>query len=170
MATSVVYSGVFGAVLASLPAVSTRMVVFDTAVVDLSDHLSDPVDLLFGAQLGGGTDIHQALTYCQGQVRRPQETILVLVSDLCEGGNREGMLKRAAALVAAGVQVLALLALNDDGAPCYDQHNAAAFATLGIPAFACTPELFPPLMAAAIQKQDLAQWAAANQIVLARGE
>src|SRR5262249_35638013 len=66
MATSIVYSGIFGAVLASLPAVRTQVVVFDTAVVDLSDKLSDPVDVLFGTQLGGGTDINQALSYCQG--------------------------------------------------------------------------------------------------------
>src|SRR5882724_4715247 len=94
MASSVVYAGVFGAVLASLPALSTRMVVFDTAVVDLTDELNDPVDLLFGVQLGGGTDINLALSYCQQIVQRPQETILVLLSDLFEGGNREQMLRR----------------------------------------------------------------------------
>src|SRR5205823_7899672 len=110
MATSVVYAGVFGAVLASLRAIRTRMVVFDTSVVDLTEQLQDPVDLLFGTQLGGGTDIHRALDYCQGLVTRPQETILVLISDLYEGGNREEMLKRAAALTASGVQMIALLA------------------------------------------------------------
>src|SRR3954454_12337841 len=85
-APSVVYAGIFGAVLASIKAVQTRLVVFDTSVVDLTDELHDPVELLFGAQLGGGTDINRALTYCQGLVRRPQETILVLISDLYEGG------------------------------------------------------------------------------------
>ena len=85
MATSVVYAGIFGAVLASLPAVKTRVVVFDTAVVDLTDELHDPVELLFGTQLGGGTDIHRALTYCQGLIRQPSDTILVLISDLFEG-------------------------------------------------------------------------------------
>lgn len=170
MAASVVYGGVFGAVLASLPAVSTRMVVFDTAVVDLTDELHDPVDLLFGVQLGGGTDINQALAYCQGLVRRPQETILVLISDLYEGGNRAEMLRRAAALIGAGVQVVALLALSDQGAPAYDHQTAAAFAALGAPAFACTPDQFPDLMAAAISRQDLALWAAARGIVTARAE
>src|SRR5688572_32983325 len=121
MATSVVYAGVFSTVLASLPSVSTRMVVFDTAVVDLSDKLNDPVDVLFGTQLGGGTDINQALAYCQSLIRQPQETILVLISDLFEGGNAQEMLKRVASLVAGGVQVIALLALNDDGAPVFDQ-------------------------------------------------
>ena len=89
MAASVVYAGVFGAVMASLPAVQTRMVVFDTAVVDLTEELQDPVDLLFGTQLGGGTNINKALTYCESLITRPQETILVLISDLYEGGNRE---------------------------------------------------------------------------------
>jgi Mg-chelatase subunit ChlD len=169
MGASVVYSGIFGAVLASLPAVRTRMVVFDTEVVDLTDELQDPVDLLFGVQLGGGTDINRALTYCQSLVRRPQETILVLISDLYEGGSREEMLKRAAALAGSGVQLIALLALSDDGAPGYDHTVAAALAALGAPSFACTPDLFPDLMAAAINRQDIGQWAAARDIVAARG-
>jgi Mg-chelatase subunit ChlD len=165
MGTSVVYSSIFGAVLASLPAVKTQLVVFDTAVVDLTEELQDPVELLFGTQLGGGTDINRALAYCQGIVRQPSDTILVLISDLYEGGNRADMLKRAASLVASGVQMVALLALNDDGAPSYDHTVAAAFASMGVPSFACTPDLFPELMAAAITKQDIAQWAAARGIV-----
>lgn len=168
MATSVVYSGIFGAVLASLPAVRTQMVVFDTAVVDLTAELSDPVELLFGAQLGGGTDINLALGYCQGLVRQPHDTILILISDLYEGGNQREMLKRAASLVGAGVQFIALLALNDDGAPSYDHGVASAFASFGIPSFACTPDLFPELMAAAINRQDITQWAAAREIVTSR--
>jgi Mg-chelatase subunit ChlD len=169
MGSSVVYSGIFGAVLASLPAVRTRMVVFDTEVVDLTEELHDPVELLFGVQLGGGTDINRALSYCQSLVRRPQESILVLISDLYEGGSREEMLKRAAALAGSGVQMIALLALSDKGAPSYDHNVAAALAELGIPSFACTPDLFPDLMAAAINRQDLGQWAAAREIVTARG-
>ncbi len=170
MATSVVYAGVCGAVLASLPTLSTRVVVFDTAVVDLTEELDDPVELLFGTQLGGGTDINQALTYCQSLVKRPHDTILVLLSDLYEGGNREEMLKRAASLVASGVQVIALLALNDDGAPSYDHHVAAALASLDIPAFACTPDLFPDLMAAALNRQNMIQWAARHDLVLPAGQ
>ena len=170
MASSVVYASVFGAVLASLPAVKTQMVVFDTSVVDLTEELQDPVDLLFGTQLGGGTDINRALAYCQGLVRRPQETIFVLISDLYEGGNRVEMLRRAAALAGAGVQMVALLALSDQGAPSFDHHVAEQFALLGIPSFACTPDQFPGLMAAAISRQDINQWAAANAIVTARGD
>jgi Mg-chelatase subunit ChlD len=169
MATSVVYAGIFGAVLASLPAVKTHVVVFDTAVVDLTADLDDPVEVLFGTQLGGGTDINRALSYCQGLVQRPQDTILVLISDLYEGGNQSEMLKRAASIVASGVQMVALLALSDEGAPFYDHHVAGLFAEMGIPAFACTPDLFPELMAAAINRQDLGQWAAARDIVAARG-
>lgn len=169
MATSVVYAGIFSAVLASLPAVKTDLVVFDTSVVDLTEQLADPVEILFGTQLGGGTDINRALAYCQTLIRQPHDTILVLISDLYEGGSRDEMLKRAASLVSSGVQVIALLALNDDGAPGYDHNVAAAFAELGIPAFACTPDLFPDLMAAAINRHDLHQWAAAQNIVTARG-
>jgi Mg-chelatase subunit ChlD len=168
MASSVVYSGIFGAVLASIRAVNTRMVAFDTSVVDLTEDLNDPVDLLFGVQLGGGTDINRALAYCQTLVSRPAETVLVLITDLYEGGDRDAMLKRAADLAAGGVTVVCLLALSDDGAPSHDPQLAAALANLGVPAFACTPDLFPDMMAAAIQKQDLDLWAARNQIVTAR--
>jgi Mg-chelatase subunit ChlD len=168
MATSVVYSSIFGAVLASMRAVSTRMVVFDTAVVDLSEQLEDPVELLFGTQLGGGTDIDRALAYCQGLVTRPARTILVLITDLYEGGNAQRMLQRAAALVQSGVVVICLLSLSDQGTPAYDSHHAARLAALGIPTFACTPDQFPELMAAALQRQDLGAWAARHDIQLAR--
>jgi hypothetical protein len=164
MASSVVYSSIFAAVIASVRAVSTRFVVFDTAVVDLTEKLSDPVELLFGTQLGGGTDINRALAYCQQIVRRPTETVLVLITDLYEGGNAEEMLARARALHDAGVTIVCLLALNDQGAPVFDAKNAAAFAALGVPAFACTPDAFPELMAAALQRRDIAGWAAARGI------
>lgn len=167
MGTSVVYSGIFGAVLASLPAVSTRVVVFDTEVVDLTDELDDPVDVLFGVQLGGGTDINRAVAYCQGFMQRPQDTIFVLITDLYEGGVAQELLKRAHAIVSSGVQFVTLLALNDDGAPSYDKQLAAQLSSLGVPSFACTPDLFPDLMAAAINKQDLNQWAASNDIAVA---
>ncbi|PIQ23224.1 hypothetical protein COW36_18990 [bacterium (Candidatus Blackallbacteria) CG17_big_fil_post_rev_8_21_14_2_50_48_46] len=169
MGTSVVYSAIFGAVLASLKAVRTQLVVFDTAVVDLSSYLEDPVDVLFGVQLGGGTDIHKALSYCQTLVSRPQETVLILISDLYEGGNREEMLKRTAALVSSGVQMIALLALNDEGAPAFDARNAEALSQMGIPCFACTPDLFPDLMAQALEKKDLRLWAAQNGLTLRGG-
>ncbi len=158
MAASVVYASVFGAVLASMRSLRTSLVVFDTSVVDLTDQLHDPVEVLFGTQLGGGTDINRAVAYCQGLVTRPNDTILVLVSDLYEGGIRDELLRRVSSLTSAGVQVIALLALSDEGAPAYDRENAAALAAMGVPAFACTPDAFPDLMAAAIERRDLKQW------------
>jgi Mg-chelatase subunit ChlD len=166
MGSSVVYSGIFGAVMASLPNVKTQMVVFDTQVADLTEDLKDPVDLLFGVQLGGGTDINLALQYCQEIIKKPDDTILVLITDLYEGGNVSEMQKRAVALVESGVQVICLLALNDDGSPSYDAQNAKFFTKHDIPVFACTPDMFPDLMAAAIQKQNLFQWAGEHDIVL----
>lgn len=155
MAASVVYASVFGAVLASMRTLATRLVVFDTAVVDLTDQLDDPVDVLFGTQLGGGTDINRALAYCQSRITRPADTVVVLISDLYEGGIRDEMLKRVAAMKASGVQFVTLLALSDEGAPAYDHEHAAALGALGAPAFACTPDLFPDIMAAAIEKRPL---------------
>ncbi|MFF2651016.1 VWA domain-containing protein [Streptomyces sp. NPDC058045] len=155
MAPSVVYSAVFGAVLASMRSLSTRLVVFDTSVVDLTEQLDDPVDVLFGTQLGGGTDINRALAYCQSKITRPADTVVVLISDLYEGGIRDGMLRRVAAMKAAGVQFVTLLALSDEGAPAYDREHAAALAALGAPAFACTPDHFPDVMAAALERREI---------------
>jgi Mg-chelatase subunit ChlD len=159
MASSVVFSGVFAAVLASMRSLRTSLVVFDTSVVDLTEQLNDPVEVLFGTQLGGGTDINRAIAYSQQLITRPRDSIFVLISDLYEGGVREQMLRRVAEMTAAGVQVVVLLALSDEGAPAYDHENAAALAALGVPAFACTPDAFPDLMAAAIQRRDLKSFA-----------
>ena len=168
MAASVVYASICAAVMASLSAVKTSLVVFDTAVVDLTPELHDPVEVLFGVQLGGGTDIERALGYCQSLVRTPSDTILVLISDLYEGGNHDKLLRRAASLVNSGVQVITLLALSDRGAPASDHLVAAQFASLGIPCFACTPDQFPDLMAASIKRENIQQWAAGMGIAAAR--
>ncbi|MFF0452692.1 VWA domain-containing protein [Nocardia africana] len=159
MAASVVYASVFGAVLASMRSLKTSLVVFDTAVVDLTEQLSDPVDVLFGTQLGGGTDINRAIAYCGQLITRPSDTLFVLISDLYEGGIRDEMLRRVSAMKEAGVQVLVLLALSDEGAPAYDHDNAAALAALGVPAFACTPDRFPELLSVALDRGDVATWA-----------
>jgi hypothetical protein len=103
-------------------------------------------------------------------VAEPSRTHLVLISDLFEGGNAEVMLARAAALVASGVNIIVLLALSDDGKPSYDPRHAAAFAGMGCPVFACTPSEFPDLMAVALQRGDIANWAASRDIALIRGD
>ena len=168
MAQSVVYSSIFGAVMASLPSVATRLVVFDTAVVDLTDQLDDPVELLFGVQLGGGTDINGAVAYCQNTMREPRNTIFVLISDLFEGGVEAQLLRRASAMVDSGVQFITLLALSDEGAPAFDRALAAKLSSLGVPSFACTPDAFADLMAAAIRRDDIQAWAARQGLVTTR--
>lgn len=159
MASSVVYASVFAAVLASMRALRTSLVVFDTSVVDLTDMLADPVEVLFGTQLGGGTDINRAIAYSRSLITRPADSLFVLISDLYEGGIRNEMLSRVREMLAAGVQVVVLLALSDDGAPAFDRDNAAALAELGVPAFACTPDRFPELLAVALERGDIARWA-----------
>lgn len=168
MASSVVYSSIFAAVLASLSAVSTKFVVFDTAVVDLTEKLADPVEVLFGVQLGGGTDINRALAYVRDLVGQPERTHLILITDLFEGGNRDEMLARAEEAVAAGINLIVLLALSDDGKPHYDMAAAQHLAALGCPVFACTPDQFPDLMATALQKGDIQAWASAQGLVTVR--
>ncbi|MFO0745181.1 MAG: VWA domain-containing protein [Myxococcota bacterium] len=166
MASSVVYAGILGSVMASVRAVRVSFLAFDTSVVDLTEHLRDPVDLLFGTQLGGGTDIRQALAHARTLVRRPEKTVMVLISDLVEGGDPLPMLAEAKAIADGGVRMVALLALSDGGRPAYDQGNAEALASLGVPSFAVTPDLFPELMSAALEGRSLAAWAAARSLPL----
>lgn len=168
MAESVIYASIFAAVLASMRTLQTSLIAFDTAVVDLTDRLGDPVGIIFGAQLGGGTDINTAIGYCAQLVSKPRETILVLISDLFEGGRRDELLRRMRSLREAGMAAFCLLALDDAGAPAYDHQVAGALAELGIPAFACTPEVFPEVLEVAINGGDLAAWASAHAAAAAQ--
>ncbi len=165
MSDSVVYASVFGAALASVRSLQTRLVSFDTAVVDLTEQLNDPIDLLFGIQLGGGTDINRAMAYCQSIITRPADTVLIVVSDLHEGTPGGDFVARIAAMARSGVTCVALLALSDEGAPSFDRSAASALAELGVPAFACTPDAFPDLLGAAINRRDLGTWAGGQGLV-----
>lgn len=154
MADSIVYSGIYGSVLSSIPSLRTRVIVFDTSVVDLTDLIKDPVELLFSVRLGGGTDIARALTYCKQNITSPENTIFILVSDLYEGGNEKEMKNISMKMAESGVKMIVLLALNDTGAPSYHKENAEFFASLKVPVFACTPDHFPEVISKAIEKKE----------------
>jgi hypothetical protein len=160
MATSVVYGAVMGAILASMPSLETHVVVFDTEVVDLTEKCDDPVDMLFGVQLGGGTDINRAVAYCQGLVHDPKKTLFLLITDLFEGGNAAELLRRMDDLTDSGVRAVTLLALSDCGVPSYDENMAKKLRALGVPCFGCTPGMLPDLLAGAIKGADLVALAA----------
>lgn len=150
MASSVVYAGVFSCILASLPSVKTHVVAFDTSVVDLTATLPDPLELLFAIQLGGGTDIGRALQYAEQINTSPKDTVLILISDLFEGGSVAKMMQSVQRLLNSGLKFIPLLALNDDGAPAYDQEVAAYLTEMGLEPFGCTPDAFPDLLARAL--------------------
>src|SRR6185437_12128570 len=157
MAESVVYSSIMAAIFASIDVLRTRLLFFDTEIVDVTPLLDDPVDVLFTTQLGGGTDIHRAVAYAQEHfIERPEKTLLLLVSDLYEGGDRAGLLARMRQLVDSRVRVLCLLALSDSGRPAYDHTVAAELGAMGIPCFGCTPKLLPAVMERVLKGQDLA--------------
>ena len=158
MGESVIYSSVMSCILASMSSVKTRVVAFDTQVVDLTEQCQDPVDLLFGFQLGGGTDINQSVAYCEQFIENPAKTLFFLISDLDEFGNRAGMLRRISDMKESGVTVVSLLAIADGGRPYYDAQMAQKLAGLGVPCFACTPELLPTLLEKALKGQDLSQF------------
>lgn len=155
MGESVIYSSVISCILASMASVKTRIVAFDTEVVDLTEKCDDPVDLLFGFQLGGGTDINKSVAYCSQFVENPKRTILFLVSDLFEGGNRAALLRRLSQLKESGVTIVSLLAIADGGKPYYDGQMAGKIAGMGIPCFACDPQKLPALLERALKGQDL---------------
>ncbi|RYE84136.1 MAG: VWA domain-containing protein, partial [Myxococcales bacterium] len=155
MADSVVYASVMGAIFASMPALETHVIAFDTEVADLTEQSSDPVDLLFGVQLGGGTDINRAITYCQGLIHDPRKTLLLLITDLYEGGNESQLVKRLESMAGDGVRALCLLALNDSGVPSYDENLARRLASVGVPCMGCTPGVLPAVLEALLKGQDL---------------
>ena len=129
MADSVIYASIIGSIFASIPALETKVVVFDTEVVDLSEQCAeDPVDMLFGIQLGGGTDINKSVAYCEPFITEPKKTIFILVSDLFEGGNQAALIRRLGEMHQSGVKVICLLALSDQGTPSYDDAVAKKLA------------------------------------------
>ena len=167
MGTSVVYASIFSAVMASLPVVKTKLICYDTEVVDWTEDLADPVDVLFGVQLGGGNDTNKALQYCEDRIEQPTKSHLVLISDLYEGAGAPEMIRRLAKLKDMGINVIVLLALSDEGRPSYDTAVAEQIAANGTPVFACTPDQFPDLMAAALRRENIHTWAAKSDIKLA---
>lgn len=158
MGESVIYSSIISCILASMSSISTRIVAFDTNIVDLTEKSDDPVDLLFGFQLGGGTNIDQSVAYCQQFIENPKKTLFFLITDLEEGGNRAALLRRLGDMKEAGVTVVCLLALAESGRPYYDAQMAQRVAGLKIPCFACSPQMLPQLLERALKGQDLEQF------------
>ncbi len=156
MADSVVYGAVTGSIFASLPALDTHVVAFDTEVVDLTEKCgNDPVDMLFGVQLGGGTDINKSVGYCEQFITEPKRTLFILITDLFEGGNQAQLVRRLGDMVESGVRAICLLALSDSGVPSYDEGLARKLSALGIPCFGCTPQRLPDLLEGALRGADL---------------
>ena len=158
MGESVIYSSIISCILASMSSISTRIVAFDTNIVDLTEKSDDPVDLLFGFQLGGGTNINQSVAYCEKFIENPKKTLFFLITDLEEGGNRAALLRRLGELKEAGVTLVCLLALAEGGRPYYDTQMAQKVAALKIPCFACSPQMLPQLLERALKGQDLDQF------------
>ncbi|MDL2303178.1 VWA domain-containing protein [Dysgonomonas sp. OttesenSCG-928-D17] len=165
MADSIIYSSVMGSIFASMPALDTHVVAFDTEITDLTELCrQDPVDMLFGVQLGGGTDINKSVAYCQDLIENPRKTMFILISDLYEGGVRKGLLRRLSEMHEEGVKVITLLALSDSGKPDYDVNLGKEISKLGIACFACTPDRLPDLVAAALKGQDLQQFGQKDKV------
>jgi len=159
MGESVIYSSIMSCILASMSAIKTKVVAFDTNIVDLSEKCEDPIDLLFGFTLGGGTDIEKSIKYCTKYIENPKKTIFFLISDLEEGGNRAGLLRRLTQMKEDGVIVICLLAISDSGKPYYDANMVQRIANNGIPCFAAAPQMLPRLLEKAMKNEDMSEFA-----------
>ena len=157
MATSLIYGGIMGAILASIGAIETHVVAFNHEdVVDLTEHCSDPVDLLFGVQLGGAEDYWKATSYCERFMHTPAKTLYVLLADLHDTSpNTARFLKKMEFLLESGITAIGLLAISDQGTPSHNEQLAKKLAAMGMPCFGCTPERLPALIAAVLRGQDL---------------
>ena len=146
MLDSVIHSAVMAGIFARLPMLDTRLVIFDTQVVDLSSHLEDPVATLMSIQLGGGTCITGALQYCESLIENPHRTMVVLVSDLCEGGSVTALLGVSRGIIESGAKLICLTALDMEANPVYDRRTAQQMADLGAHVGAMTPEMLGDFM------------------------
>jgi hypothetical protein len=156
MAESVVYSSVMAAIFASLDVVKTKLLFFDTEIVDVTPLLTDPVEVIFSTQLGGGTDINRAVAYVQTNfIERPEKTLFVLITDLFEGGNQQELIARMRQIVESRVRTICLLALSDSGRPSYDHNLARELKALNVPCFGCTPKLLVQVVERVLKNQDL---------------
>jgi VWA domain containing CoxE-like protein len=165
MLESTVYSAVFSSILATIPSVKTTIILFDTEVVDMTDMIHDPLEILLGVNMGGGTHINKALIYANNQIQNPNDTIMFLISDLYEGPSDEYMVQTIQDIKEKGVNFIALLSLNEDGIPSYDKKVATKIADMDLPCFGCTPYLFPDLFAALLSGNDLKEWASQNNLM-----
>ena len=163
MSQSAIYSSIMGCILASISSLRTHVIAFDTSVNDLTEKCTDPVDLLYGIQLGGGTDINKSVAYCETLITEPAKTTMFIVTDLYEGGNRAQLERRLAELKESGVNIIILLAIADSGKPSYDSGLANKLAGMDIPCFACPPERLPELLEAALKKHSLKGFETANE-------
>ncbi len=155
MSESMIYAGLYANVLSRLPSLRITLLAFDIKVLNLSALMHDPVDLLLGFRLGGGTDIGNALTAAQIHVDSPAQTVMILISDLGENGSPNLFLSQVQQIIQKGIKLICLLTLSPEGSPQYDAELAAQIHKMGIPAFACSPDLFPEVMAAALEGREL---------------
>jgi predicted metal-dependent peptidase len=151
MLESVIYSAVMASIFSRLPVLRVKLVIFDTDAVDLSGYADDPADVLMSVQLGGGTDIGKALRYCEGLIETPLKSILILVSDLCDGAGSTPMYSAARRLIEAGVKVFALTGMDEASQGMYDKHASAIMAALGAKVASVTPGSLAGFIAEAIR-------------------
>lgn len=151
MLDSAIFSAVMASIFYELPSIKTSLVLFDTQVVDLSDQLGEPVDVLLSINLGGGTDITQSLQYCRQLVREPGKTIVVTISDFYEGRPEKDLLDQTRVMFDSGIRMIGLGALGYNARPEYNRKTAKRLRKAGMDILVCTPERLAECMARIIR-------------------
>jgi Mg-chelatase subunit ChlD len=151
MTDGIIHAAVMAAILSGLPGVNVKMVLFDTAIVDVSDRIADPIETLLSVQLGGGTDIGRAVSYCATLVADPERTVFALITDFCEGASPRVLYAAVARLAEARVKLIGLAALDDAGAADFDRGVAHRLAELGMQVGAMTPYRLAQWLAGVMQ-------------------
>ena len=165
MTDSLLYSGMTACVLAQgLKSVNIHLILFSTEIADMSDQLEDPVDLLFGLQLGGGTDIQKSLQYLESKIDTPSQSIAILISDLYEGASEKRMIERMEGLKSKGLKLVCLTAITDKKKTSFNKKLASVITNMDIPCLACSPNLLPDFFNCLFDGRDLTNWAKANKL------
>ena len=151
MTDSVIHSAVMAAILCGLPGVTVKMVLFDTSIIDVSDQLADPLETLLSVQLGGGTNIGRAVTYCEQYITDPERTVFALITDFAEGARPRALFAALARMAEARVRMVGLTALDDLGTPFFDARIAQRAADIGMHVGAMTPDRFAGWLAEVMQ-------------------
>jgi len=152
MSESMIYSAIIASVLAHIRTINTRLILFDSDFVDLTEQLNDVVELLFNIQLGGGTNIVQPLMYMQNQIRNSDESYLFLISDLFDNFDDQRVYDILYKMAEQNIETHCILSMDQQGKSHYNKPLAQQLTNSGIPCYSSSPDQFGDTLQKALNK------------------